>query len=156
MTIKQYAAEQGITPQAVYQRLKANKIKTESLTEKGSGEITGEGLVILNKLFDPENKANKPLKDERIEALEQQIAALRAEVATKDERLSSLTAEVESLKEDKEYLKQALTNEQNALSGIKALLPAPDQQPAQPQPAQNRRLTWRERIRGKIDSSSKG
>ena len=79
MTIKQYAEQLGISPQAVYQRLKKNKVKIESLTEKGTGELTGEGTIILDKLFNPENRQIKPAKDERIEALEQQIAELRAD-----------------------------------------------------------------------------
>lgn len=150
MTIKQYAQEAGISPQAVYQRLKKNKIKVESLTEKGSGEITGEGLVILNKLFDPENRQIKPAKDEKIEALEQKISELLAELSSKDQRIKSLEEQAETLKEDKAYFKQALEKEQNNLSEIKALLPG-----AQASPAGGRKLTWRERFSGKI-SSSKG
>lgn len=147
MTIKQYAGRVGISPQAVYQRLKTHKIKIESLTEKGTGELTGEGTVILNKLFDPENRQIKPIKDERIEALEQQITELRAELSSKAERVKSLEEQAASLKEDKEYFKQALDKAQNNLSEIKALLPGPGEKPAAPEP---RRLTWRERFTGKI------
>ena len=123
MTIKEYAGQQGISPQAVYQRLKKNKVKVESLTDKGTGEITGEGMVILNKLFDPVKRQIKPIKDERIEAMAEQLAELRAAVASKDERIKSLEKEAESLREDKEYFKQALDKAQNNLSEIKALLP---------------------------------
>lgn len=144
MTIKQYAEQLGISPQAVYQRLKKNRIKIESLTEKGTGELTGEGTVILNKLFDPENRQTKPAKDERIEALEQQIAELRAELSSKAERVKSLEEQAASLKEDKEYFKQALDKAQNNLSEIKALLPGPEKKPGT-----SRKLTWRERFTGK-------
>lgn len=145
MTIKQYAQEAGVSPQAVYQRLKKNKIKVESLTEKGSGELSGEGLVILNKLFDPENRQTKPAKDEKIEALEQRITDLLAQLSSKDERIKGLEEQNETLKEDKAYFKQALEKEQSNLSEIKALLPG-----AQASPAGDRKLTWKERFTGKI------
>lgn len=150
MTIKQYAEQLGISPQAVYQRLKKNNVKIESLTEKGTGELTGEGTIILNKLFDPENRQTKPAKDERIEALEQQIAELRAELSSKTERVKSLEEQAASLKEDKDYFKQALDKAQNNLSEIKALLPGPDEKPGT-----GRKLTWRERISGRM-SGNKG
>lgn len=141
MTIKEYAKEQRISPQAVYQRLKKNKVKIESLTEKGTGEITGEGIVILNKLFDPENRQTKPIKDDQIEAMAEQIAELRAALATKDQHIKSLEGEVESLKEDKEYFKQALDKAQSNLSDIKALLPGPGER-------SEKRSFW-QRITGK-------
>ena len=151
MTIKQYAKQAGVSPQAVYQRLKNNKIKIDSITERGSGELTGEGTAILNKLFNPENRQIKPIKDERIEALEKQLSELRAQLSSKDERIKSLEEQAASLKEDKEYFKQALEKEQTNLSEIKALLPGPGK-PA----AADRKLTWRERFTGKVNSSSKG
>ena len=154
MTIKQYAEKAGISPQAVYQRLKKNKIKVESLTEKGTGEITGEGMAILDKLFDPENRQTKPAKDELIEALEQQIEALRVLVSTKEEKLKSLEAEAAALREDKEYFKQALDKSQNNLTAIKNLLAGPEQpKPEPPANTEPRRLTWRERFTGKVNPS---
>ena len=160
MTIKQYAQKAGVSPQAVYQRLKKNKIKVESLTEKGTGELSGEGIAILDKLFDPENRQTKPPKDELIEALEQQIEALRVIVSTKEERLKSLEAEAAALREDKEYFKQALDKSQNNLTAIKNLLAGPEQPKPEPKPepaaAESRKLTWRERITGKVNPSSKG
>ena len=146
MTIKQYAEKQGISPQAVYQRLKKNKIKVESLTEKGTGELTGEGIVILDKLFDPENRQTKPAKDEKIEAMQQQISDLLAQLSSKDEQIKGLEKENAGLKEDKDYFKQALEKEQNNLSEIKALLPGPGQPAAAEQP---RKLTWKERFTGR-------
>ena len=152
MTIKQYAEKAGVSPQAVYQRLKKNKIKVDSLTEKGSGELSGEGMAILNKLFDPENRQIKPAKDEKIEALEQQISELRAQLSSKDERIKSLEEQNKGLQDDKDYFKQALDKSQNNLSEIKALLPGA----AQASPAGDRKLTWRERFTGKVKSSAKG
>jgi len=144
MTIKQYADQQGVSPQAVYQRLKKNKIKVESLTEKGTGELTGEGTVILDKLFAAENRQIKPTKDGLIEELNKQITELRAQLSSKEERIKSLEAEVESLKSDKEYFKQALDKAQNNFSDIKALLPGAG--------GDQRKLSWRERISGRLGS----
>jgi peptidoglycan hydrolase CwlO-like protein len=152
MTIKQYAAKAGVSPQAVYQRLKKNKIRVESLTEKGSGELSGEGIVILDKLFDPENRPTKPPKDEMIETLEQKVAELRAELSSKEERIKHLEEQAESLKEDKAFFKQAFEKEQNNFAELKNLLPGPGQTAT----AGGRKLTWRERITGKVNPSSKG
>lgn len=160
MTIKEYAAQHKISPQAVYQRVKKNKIKIESLTEKGSGELTAEGIVILDKLFDPENRQTKPAKDELIEAMEQQISTFRELLASKEERLKSLETEVETLREDKEYFKQALDKAQNNLTAVKNLLAGDPPQKQEPEPARSiearRKLTLRERFTGRLDSSSKG
>lgn len=145
MTIKQYAVDHKVSPQAVYQRLKKNKIRVETLTENGSGELTGEGIVILDKLFDPENKAIKPLKDEKIDALEAQIAAIKAEKESLQTRVDLLTQRVEELKQDKDNYFQALLKSQDALADqIKRL------GEGNPSGRSHERLTWRERITGWI------
>ena len=146
MTIKQYAAEHKISPQAVYQRLKKNKIRVETLTENGTGELTGEGIIVLDKLFDPENKAIKPLKDERIEALEEQLAAFKAENAALQERVDSLTKRAEELKNDKDLISKALEREQENYSTLLKYLPAPGQTATG---GGSERLTWKERLTGR-------
>ena len=145
MTIKQYAVDHKVSPQAVYQRLKKNKIRVETLTENGSGELTGEGIVVLDKLFSPENKAIKPLKDEKIDALEAQIAAIKAEKESLQTRVDLLTQRVEELKQDKDNYFQALLKSQDALADqIKRL------GEGNPSGRSHERLTWRERITGRI------
>lgn len=146
MTIKQYAAEHKVSPQAVYQRLKKNKIRVETLTENGSGELTGEGIVILDKLFNPENRAIKPLKDEKIEALEALLAAIKADNLVLQEKVDSLTQRAEELAKDKDYFKQLLDNSQNTVVTLQALLPGETEKNKDSQ----RKLTWRERFTGKI------
>lgn len=155
MTIKEYAKQQGISPQAVYQRLKKNKVKIEQLTEKGTGEITGEGIVILNKLFDPENRQTKPAKDEIIDGLQEQLNALKAEKAALLESIEQNQRRLEELQKDKEYYMKALEKEQNNYEQIIKLLPAATNQTSSGKPE---RLTWRERITGRRNpgSSSKG
>ena len=143
MTIKEFAKQEGISIQAVYQRLNKNKIKIEAVTEKGTGVITGEGQVILNKLFDPENRQTKLIKDEQIEAQTEQIARLREELSRKEEKIESLEKELSALREDKEYFKQALEREQSNVKEIKSLLPGTGGG------SEPRRLTWRERFTGR-------
>lgn len=151
MTIKQYAAEHGVSPQAVYQRLKKNKIRVETLTENGSGEITGEGMVVLDKLFSPENRALKPLKDEKIEALEAQLSTLKEIKARLEESNEQLTQRVEELKKDKETWAQAYLKQQEINLTLTKALPAPKEEEKQ-EPAQPRRLTWRERFTGRTST----
>lgn len=148
MTIKQYAEQQGISPQAVYQRLKKNKIKVESLTEKGSGELTGEGTVILDKLFSPENRQIKPIKDEKIEALEKQIADLRTEVSSKDELIKSLERMYASIQDERDFLRKALDKAQEIQADTLKRLPG------EGQTVKGRKLTWRERFTGKVNDQT--
>lgn len=54
MKIKDFAKNKGITPQAVYQKLKAAGISISSITEENSPELTESGLEILNELFTKE------------------------------------------------------------------------------------------------------
>lgn len=144
MTIKQYAAQRKVSPQAVYQRLKKNKIRVETLTEKGTGELSGEGIVILDKLFDPENKVIKPVKDERIEAMQNELSTLKAEKAALLERIENSKKLVEELLKDKEFYKQAFEKEQENYSTLIKLLPAPGQTSGG-----STKLTWKERLTGK-------
>lgn len=147
MTIKQYAEQKKISPQAVYQRLKKNKIKVESLTEKGTGEISGEGMVILDKLFSPENRQIKPAKDDLIEELNKQLSTLREEKAALLERVKQLEAEVSTVKEDRDFLRKTLEREQSNFTEIKNLLPG-----AGAAAGDQRKLSWRERFTGRLGS----
>ena len=122
MTIKQYAAQHKVSPQAVYQRLKKNKIRVETLTENGTGELTGEGIVVLDKLFSPENRAIKPLKDEKIEALEAQLSAIKSENAVLQTKVDSLTEMVGILKQSNEtYIKLLEQEREQNLEMVKRL-----------------------------------
>lgn len=140
MTIKQYAEEHGVSTQAVYQRLKKNKIQVETLTEKGTGELTGEGTVILDKLYAHESKPSKPTKDEQVETLTKQLSTIRQENVELIEKVKRLEAEVDSLKQDKAYLAKALEREQ---LNFTQLLPGPGQT------SDPVRLTWKERLTGR-------
>jgi predicted DNA-binding protein YlxM (UPF0122 family) len=51
MTIKQMADKLGVSPQAIYQKLKKNGVEVYKLTDKKTKELTAEAEVIINKLF---------------------------------------------------------------------------------------------------------
>lgn len=148
MNIKQYAEQRGVTAQAVYQRLKKNKVKVESLTDKETGELTAEGTVILDKLYSPGNRQSKPIKDDLIEALNNQLSSLRQENVELVERVKGLEAELSTVKDERDFLRKSLENEQNNYTQILKLLPGPGQTSA----GDRRKLTWRERFRGTLDS----
>ena len=101
MTIKQFAAERGITVQAVYQKLKKNGLDVDKFINHenpyGKSELSEEGLNVLTSLFKnkPASKLN-PLKvEKRIEELEADI--------------KRLTDEKTALEADNAKIKQELT-----------------------------------------------
>ena len=67
MTIKEFSKKMGITPQAVYQKMKNSSIDLNSIKDAKTGELTDEGLEILNNLFSKggasEGKENAALID---------------------------------------------------------------------------------------------
>lgn len=152
MTIKQAAAKYKVSPQAVYQRLKKKKIFVESLTDKTTGELTPEGEMILDNLFNPEKQPLKANSRAYAEEQEKTIKELRAQIAELVEQKKAADERAEFFKaqqaETNEALNKALDMHQQM---INRLLPAGDQKPAQ-EPAPARKLTWRERFSGKIKS----
>lgn len=151
MTIKQAAAKYGVSPQAVYQRLKKRNIYVEKLTDKETGELTPDGEIVIDNLFNPEKQPFKANSRAFAGEQEKQIKELNLKVA-------QLELEKKALEEKVEFFKsqQAETNKslQMALSlhdkALERMLPAGrDEAPAVSEP--KRRLTWRERIKGRID-----
>lgn len=151
MTIKQAAEKYSISPQAVYQRLKKRGINVNTLMDKETQELTPEGEMILDKLFDKKQAPLKANSTAYADELRSQLAQLRIELSTKEEKIKSLEKETESLKSDRDYLRSALDKAQDNYSETIKRLPGAGQTAA----AGDRKLTWRERFSGKI-SSSKG
>ena len=73
MTIKQMATKLGVSPQAIYQKLKKNNIEVYSLTDKKTKDLTGEGEVIITKLFSSDPAEIKPSKQTVIDGLQEQL-----------------------------------------------------------------------------------
>lgn len=144
MTIKQKAESLGVSPQAVYQRLKKNGITVYKLTDQKTKELTADGELVIDKLFSQPAEEIKPTKQAVVESLEQQLTTLRAELAALNERAVNQEEEIRQLKEDKENLTKALDKAQDLhQQTLNRLLPAAGQT------VQNDRLTWRERITGR-------
>ena len=59
MKIKDFAAEIGITPQAVYKAINRAGLSARALTSK-SGNLTSKGLSELRKLFSGDQDEDQP------------------------------------------------------------------------------------------------
>jgi len=151
MTIKEAAAKYNVSPQAIYQRLKKKKVFVESITNKGTGELTPEGEMILDNLFNPEKQPIKANSRAYANEQENTIKELRAQIAELVEQKKAAEERAEFFKaqqaETNEALKKALDIQQQTLN---RLLPAPAEQPAAA--AGDRKLTWRERFSGRLGS----
>lgn len=120
MKVKEFAESQGVSAQAVYQRLKSLKSKTgkplSTYIEPKTNELTGEGFSILQKLYSEKQQIKqiktKPLEDTvtelrlTIETLETRCKALQAQVDLKDKDIKRLEDQISDLKNDKQFLKQ--------------------------------------------------
>lgn len=142
MTIKQMADKLGVSPQAIYQKLKKNGVEVYKLTDKKTKELTGEAEVIINKLFSADPAEIKPSKQTVIESLQEQVQALRTENAVLVERVKHLEEKVSTLSTDKDTLQKALDKAQDLHQQSLAFLPAAGQTSPE-------RLTWKERFTGR-------
>lgn len=124
MKVKEFADQQGVSSQAVYQRLKGLKSKTEkplsAYIEPKTNELTGEAVEILTKLYrDKQQIKQIPTKTvesqvaelkSTIENLETRIKGLQEQVELKDKQINQLESQVEELKNDKQFLKTIAEN----------------------------------------------
>lgn len=94
MTIKEFSREQGVSVQAVYQKLKAAGVKISSIKKEKSQELTAEGLEVCRKLYLKQDES----KTKEIAALNERLAALEAEN-------KNLKADLEREKQKTEELK---------------------------------------------------
>jgi transcriptional regulator with XRE-family HTH domain len=142
MTIKQMADKLGVSPQAIYQKLKKNGVEVYKLTDKKTKELTGEAEVIITKLFSGDPAEIKPSKQTVIDSLQEQVQALRTENAVLVERVKHLEEKVSTLSTDKDTLQKALDKAQDLHQQSLAFLPAAGQTSPE-------RLTWKERFTGR-------
>ncbi len=148
MTIKQMAEKLGVSPQAVYQKLKKNKIEVYKLTDKATKELTAEGELVISKLFSEDQPEIKPTKQKVVDSLNDQIQELRKENAVLVERVERLQQENEKLKVDKDDLFKALEKAQDLhQQTLNRFLPAAGQSSASATDAE--KLTWKERLTGR-------
>lgn len=113
MTISDFSKAAGLTPQAIYKRLKENGISLSEIREQDGKTLTGEGLSTLAALFKvkqidnltPETYSGIEKKaaaiEKKLEALEDEnaqlkltLTELRATAAAKDQLIESLQAQL--------------------------------------------------------------
>ena len=99
MKVKEFAESQGITTQAVYQRLKNKAKKTgKQLSDYISGdtsEITEEGYKVLQSLYKQpvkQKESKRTVDNDRVNAL-----------TTENEKLTLLVKSLETRLQDKEH-----------------------------------------------------
>lgn len=113
MKIREFAAEIGITPQAVYKAINRAGLSARALTNK-SGNLTSKGLSELRKLFSGDQDEDQP--DQRLERSDQaqdelrlRIKALEDEVELWKKRYFDL---VQSSNEERSQLRIIIDQEQ--------------------------------------------
>ena len=127
MTIKEFAKQQSISPQAVYQRLKAAGIPIDSIREGKTSELTPDGLEKLSSLFlKPVEKAvENPVKEETVSM--NQFKDLQLENEFLKKRIEELTADRDRWAAQAEAAQQTAQQAQALnMANLKAL-PAPRQ-----------------------------
>ena len=113
MKIKDFAAEIGITPQAVYKAINRAGLSARALTSK-SGNLTSKGLSELRKLFSEDQDEDQPdhrpeRSDQAQDELRLRIKALEDEVSLWQKRYFDL---VESSNEERAQLRILIDQEQ--------------------------------------------
>ena len=122
MTIREAASIAGVSPQAIYKRLKASDKPVDKLKTK-DGTLTTEGLQLLSTMF-PALRDTMPTDEaaelrSQITALQEQVklltdeaAALRDSLQQEKARAAELAVKVELLTAERDHLRQVLDHEQ--------------------------------------------
>lgn len=113
MKIRDFAAEIGITPQAVYKAINRAGLSARALTNK-SGNLTSKGLSELRKLFSGDQDEDQPdqrpeRSDQAQDELRLRIKALEDEVSLWQKRYFDL---VESSNQERAQLRIIIDQEQ--------------------------------------------
>lgn len=126
MTIKGAAEMYGITVQAVYSRLKKESIQLETLKDADTGELSADGELVLNKLFDKENRVKHESLNSTIERLQGDVNRLEKENIALVEKLKQVEAANAELKEERERLLRLAEQAQELhKAALERLLPPP-------------------------------
>lgn len=116
MTVQEYAKERGVTPQAVYNAIKRNKVFTIQGVSNGKSAqfLDDEAQAILDQGMKPTQKSNEiAVASIQLEIANREIALLREkELEVKETRMHML-ARVEALGADLDMRLVELTNELN-------------------------------------------
>ena len=107
MTIKQFAKKYSISPQAVYQKLKAAGIPLSDIKQGNSQELTEEGIKQLESIFVKKSK-EESAEVERLKVENQLLKAQIEEIKADRDKWAELakTAQ-ESLQREQQATHQA-------------------------------------------------
>ena len=124
MKVKEFAEQQGVSSQAVYQRINGLKRKTKrplsDYIEPKTNELTGECLELLTTLYREKKQIkeipSKGIDDQlneakqTIEKLELERQALQKEVDSQKQTIERLVAQISELRNDKQFLQTLASN----------------------------------------------
>lgn len=123
MTIKEFAAQIGVSDKAIYKRLKREGIELSSLKTKGSSALSPEGEARLRELYslqapeaieaEPENQGEPGEVESPVETSTSEGENSTKEGESGEKSVEWLKAEIKRLEE----LNKALTDERDFLRG---------------------------------------
>ena len=126
MTIKEVAEQYGITPQAVYKRLRENKIEVKTITDAKTKHLTADGEGVIKRLFDGEGQ-NKPLmihvEKATWEALNDELNQLKKKLSDLEKDLQTREKRIDELEADKAYFKDQIDKAQAERSELISRIP---------------------------------
>lgn len=114
MTIKQAANLYGITPQAIYQRLKKEDINIDKLKSKENGELTPDAELVFSKLFTRH-------EGQKVESFKSIMEAQKVEIESLQKERQELLLQLKRLENENAELKNDKTNWSRALEAAQAL-----------------------------------
>ena len=161
LTVKEYAARQGMTEQAAYKQIRAGKLATVERQENGKPK------KYIFCPMDPEEAASAPAPDPRQEepaereqtpraadqtaaAIEKAVAALSAQLEEKDRQINRLTELLNQSQQLQAHSQKLLEQgaqppqeaPEDAPSGNQGQEPTQEETPAQAQEQPKKRGLW--------------
>lgn len=132
MTLKEYADNRGISPQAVYKRLKQRQINPSELKLENSRQLSEKGIQILNEVFNQivNKSTSQPVNqlsvdESELNRLKDELNASRTEIEQLRRQISSLTEVADQANKRADGLQEALYREQHNLELQLLALAAP-------------------------------
>jgi septal ring factor EnvC (AmiA/AmiB activator) len=114
LTIKQAANLYGITPQAIYQRLKKEGVNIERMKSKETGELTPDAELVFSKLFSRH-------EGQKAESFKSIMEAQKVEIESLQKERQELLAQLKRLENENAELKNDKANWSKALEVAQAL-----------------------------------
>lgn len=120
MNIAEIAQAAGVSKQAVYQRLKKNGIKIDTIKDPKSGEISAKDAAVIVGMFtgsDTNEVDIDSIKGKAVNVIDEYksaVESLNAEIAGLKQKVNELTNE-------RDFLRNSLLQAQNALSQAQQL-----------------------------------